>query len=179
MNKPIVIICGADRTGKTEIAKALAVRLNVPYYKAANEKANFLSEQGRFLNELRYADPARLDLLSQIGSGLIFDRGFPCERVYSWLYCRETDEMMLDRLDQRFAELGTIVIHTTRASFAGYQDEDDPKLTSDVLATISQLYEKYLASLRCRHMTLYVDDNDLCRELYDITSFISGGRNER
>src|SRR5690349_8240574 len=58
----VVYVVGPDMCGKTEISRALARKLALPYYKASSEHGAFLKKQERFINDIRYACPARLDL---------------------------------------------------------------------------------------------------------------------
>jgi hypothetical protein len=173
--KPIIIVCGADRCGKTEIAKALSSRLCVPYYKASDEHRTFLHNQDKFLNDLRYADPARLDLLKQLNTGLVFDRSFPCEAVYSKYFGRQTDDAMLTWLDAQYAALNTHIVlcRRTNSGFRDVVDDLDPSLAGDSLVKLSDMYEQFLAKSKCHCMRLYVDDENLVREIDEIIGWMN------
>ena len=168
----IVFLVGADRCGKTQIGHELSRRLGLPYYKAATEHAGFLKNQDRFINDIRYSCPARLDLLKQVGTGIVYDRGFPCEWVYSQFYNRKTDEEAIRYLDDEYAKLGASIILCTRSSFEGIVDDLDDRLNGESLQEISNLYETFLKSSKCKTLKLIVDDEDLQREISDILNFL-------
>lgn len=169
----IVILCGPDRCGKTQIAKALSQRLGAIYYKASGEHGNFLGKQDKFINELCYADPARLDLIKQSGMSIVFDRGFPCEYAYSRYFGRETDKSVLYWLDDEYSRLGAVIVFATRLSFAGIQDDLDPTIDSTQLNKISACYDAFMLRTKCRHLKLFVDDENLERELDEIDEFMN------
>lgn len=168
----IVFLVGPDMTGKSQIGHELSKRLSIPYYKASTEHAGFLKNQDRFINDIRYSCPARLDLLKQIGSGVIYDRGYPCEWVYSRIYSRTTDESAIRYLDDEYSRLGATIVLCTRSSFKGIVDDLDERLNEEKLQRISDLYEEFLGTSRCRVMRLNVDDEDLVREVNDIIKFL-------
>jgi len=170
----IVLVVGPDMCGKTQIAKALAVKLGATYYKASNEHKRFLGDQNSFLNELRFADPARLDIIKQSGVSIVFDRGFPCEFVYSQYFGRTTDTAVLLELDRQYAELGAVIVFATRMSFDGISDDLDDRIGPEQLKYISSLYDTFIQATRCSVLKLYVDDEDLVRELTDIEWFMKG-----
>jgi thymidylate kinase len=173
----LVFLEGCDRTGKTNIAKALSAATGIPRFKATSEHDAYLSskvsKRELFLNQLRYADPRVCDLLKQTGQSVIFDRGFPSEYVYSQVMNRETDMKMLMHLDEEWSKLGTIVIICHRSSYEGIVDDLDPKITASVLQTLTDMYKNVFASWsKCKIHTLCVDDEDLQREVNDVLSFI-------
>ena len=175
MMKPIVVICGPDMTGKTQIAHALAKKLGVPYYKSSDEHRTFLQDQNKFINDLRYGDPARLDLLKQLDTGLVFDRGYPCEAVYAKYFGRQTDDVMLAWLDEQYAALNAHIIlcRRTNEGFQNIADDLDPNLAGDNLVRLSDMYEEFLGRSKCHCMRLYVDDENIERELDDIFRWIN------
>lgn len=176
MTQHIVFFVGPDRCGKTEIAKATARRLNVPYFKASSEHDSYLSSKvtrrEAFLNQLRYADPRVFDVLKQSGHSLVFDRGFPCEWVYSRVFDRETDPTMLRHMDEMWSTIDARVVFCHRSSYEGIVDDLDPKITARVLRDIHVEYENFFVWSRCRHLSLNVDDEDLTREVDDVTRFL-------
>ncbi len=163
---------GPDRCGKTEIAKALSKRLGISYFKASSEHQAFLSKQEQFINDLRHADPRIYDLLAQTGLSIIFDRGYPCEAAYSKFFKRLTDENMLQRVDELYASLNAKIIICTRASFNGIQDDLNPNLDETALQQISDLYMEFAKWTKCQTHILYVDDEDINRELSELLNFL-------
>lgn len=159
--------------GKTEIARATATALRVPYFKASSEHESFLSSRvtrrEAFLNQLRYADPRVFDVLKQTGYSLVFDRGFPCEAAYSRVLGRETDETMLSHMDEMWASIDAHIILCYRENgYAGIVDDLDPTIEATTLKEIEAAYFDFVRSTRCHVLRLPVDDEDLGREVSDI-----------
>jgi len=166
MSRQLIMFVGPDRCAKTTIAKALSEKNNFYYYKANDEAQNFLYRQDRFIHLLRYADPARFDLIAQLKDvSIVLDRGFPCEAVYSTYFNRKTDSLMLQKLDQLFSNLNGKIIFCTRKDFINIYDDKNSSMN---LKIISSLYESYLQTIKTQVIRLDVDDNNLQRQLSDI-----------
>lgn len=168
----IVFFCGPDRCGKSEMSKELSKRLGLPYYKASTEHSGFVSNQDRFILDIRYSCPARLDLLKQIGTGIVYDRGYPCEWVYSRFFNRQTDESAIWWLDDQYANLGAKIIIPVRRSYTGIVDDLNPSIDEIKLSELTSLYGEFSKKTKCEVLELYVDDENLERELIDIMSFL-------
>jgi hypothetical protein len=170
----IIIFCGADMTGKTEISKALSKKLDIPYFKASTEKNNFKKSPEFFINEMRYADPRMIDIIKQTGLSLIMDRGFPCEWVYSHAFNRETDNTATFKSDKEFSKLGAKIIICYRNYYDGLIDPDRPDLLiPSKLLEINDLYFKFTKISSCETYCLNVEDENIERELNEILSFIN------
>lgn len=172
---PIIIVCGPDKCGKTNIARALAKELRVPYYKDSREQHQFVNGMEAFYNDLLHADPARLDLLAQLNTGLVFDRGYPCEWVYSRFFNRRSSDAMIQWLDEKYAALGAKIVVPIRRSYEGIVDDLNPLLAGSQLQRLEDLYTEFLVTSRCGWIKLYVDDEDLTREVNVIMSFLQMG----
>lgn len=173
VKKQLVLLCGGpDRCGKTNILRELERRLHVPYFKASGEHNNFLTSQNNFVNELRYADPRFCDLLYQTGHSVLVDRAYMCEWVYSQFFDRETDMRMLRVMDSMYAKLGAKILICTRKSFLGIKDDLDSNIDEEALQKISSLYMEFVKWTRCETYVLYVDDEDLDREVTEILEFV-------
>jgi len=172
----IIMFCGADMCGKTQIAKELSRRIGVPYFKATSEHDTYLSSKlprgEAFIQQLRHADPRLFDVLRQTGYSLVFDRAYPCEWVYSKVMHRETDHEMLDHMDEMWASLGTVIVICYRSSYAGIVDDLDSKINADVLQELTDTYFDFAKLTRCKVLNLNVDDEDLNREINEILEFI-------
>lgn len=176
MNQRLVFVCGPDMCGKTQIAHELANRLDVPYFKASSEHTSYFSRQDRFLNELRFADMRVADLLAQTGYSLVFDRGYPCEWVYSRVMSRQTDLEILRREDDVYAQLGACIVVCYRSSYLGIVDDLDPGITAGTLAALNDEYREFVRTFtKCRVLMLCVDDEDLDREVNEIVKFLQEG----
>ena len=102
------MIVGPDGLGKTPLTAELCRLLEKPSFKFPFEKDIFkgsLSGGKSLLFDLGLAH-----FLKQTGFSCIFDRGYPCEYVYSKVYGRETDLDMIYAIDQMHASLETTII---------------------------------------------------------------------
>lgn len=170
------MIVGPDMTGKTHIAKRLEedTGFHVRYFKASSEHASFLGDQKSFLQELRYADPRVCDFIRQVGCSVIMDRAYPCEYAYAMFFGRETDGRALEFIDEQYAALGAKVLICTRKSFAGIKDDLNPRIDETALTKLSGLYQDFARWTKCQTYTLYVDDEDLDREVREAMDFLNG-----
>lgn len=168
----ILFFVGPDMCGKTQIAQALSRVIDVPYFKATSEHASYLSGPNQFINQLRYADMRVFDMLKQTGHSVIFDRGYPCEFVYSKAFGRETDERVLALEDESYASLGAKVVICHRSSYEGIQDDLDSNIKESKLQELHNLYQEFAAWTKCDVLNLNVDDEELEREVADVLKFI-------
>ena len=163
--------------GKTQIAKEVSRRTGIPYFKATSEHDTYLSskttKREAFLNQLRYADPRVFDVLKQTGHSIIFDRGFPCEWVYSKVMGRDTDLSMLQHMDEMWASIDARIVVCYRTSYLGIVDDLDPKITSHMLDALSSEYMEFARNYtKCKVHLLCVDDEDLDREVTEVMRFL-------
>lgn len=174
---------GPDMCGKTQIAKAVSHVTGVPYFKASSEHDSYLSSKvtrrEAFLNQLRYADPRVFDVLKQTGHGIVFDRAYPCEMVYSSVMGRETDHTMLDHMDAMWASLGTQVVVCYRSSYEGIVDDLDAGIDAATLRRLHEGYESFSRMTRCEVLRLNVDDENLLREVEAVLAFMGYGAHDR
>lgn len=172
MTQQIIVFSGPDRCGKTQIAHELSRRTGIPYFKASTEHQSFLDEQDKFLMQLRHADPRVLDLLMQTNHSIIMDRGWPCEYAYSRFFGRETDLAQLRRIDSGYAALGALVVVCVRTSYLGITDDLDSRLGADELSAIDANYRDFIEWTRCKTKLLYVDDENIDREINELMPII-------
>jgi thymidylate kinase len=163
MSQKIIIVDGPDGCGKTEISKAISQKLGIPYYKFAGERKFW--EQGNFLDVLHHWDPARFDLFDQCGYSIVMDRSYPSEWVYSLVFGRETDKLMLEHIDDWAARLKTTIIIPQRRDYS--KNRDDDLVPNDKLQQIHDVYSEFFWWTRCHTIKMFVDDldNDLEKEL--------------
>lgn len=173
MKQQIIAVVGPDMCGKTEISKALSKSMNLPYFKASSEHETYLKHPDRFIHQLRYADTRMVDFLKQTGASVVFDRAWPCEYAYSKVFDRQTDLTVLERIDREMASLGTRIIVCHRTSYKGIVDDIDPNIKEDRLVTLDQAYIEFTTFTRCSTLVLNVDDENLKRELSDISTWLS------
>ena len=146
-NRLIVILDGPDMTGKSEIGRELAHRADAIYFKNDIERQMFGSSEEYFLGAIRYGLPHILSLLRQSEFGLVLDRSYPSEWVYSRAFNRPTDEDAIRLCDAQFAELGGHVVITRRKSYEGIVDDTHPHLVNtEMLKKLDGLYECILCA---------------------------------
>lgn len=176
LGQRIVFFVGPDMCGKTNIAHAVSQATGIPCFKASSEHDSYLSSKASkreaFLNQLRYADPRVFDVLKQTGYSLIFDRGFPCEAVYSRVMGRETDQVMLAHMDEMWASIDARVVFCHRSSYAGIVDDLDPNIKEVTLQRLHNAYVDFANVTRCKVLRLNVDDEDIVREVSEVVGFI-------
>lgn len=170
--QPIVICDGSDRTGKSNIVAELSRRTGLPIFKAQVQKKFFMSDGKGFLPLLRYGETMLADYLEQTGNGGIFDRLWTSERVYSTHFGRETDNVVLEQLDEAYARMDALIVVCSRTNFSGFVDEDVTSVGSDQLACIDALYREEMRRWRTRSELLIVDDEDLDREVKQILAWM-------
>lgn len=179
---PIIIIDGVDMCGKTEIAKKLSSKLESmgffsPYFKN-NKEREFFGTSGAaeyFKNTLRYGMGYFTNYLEQSGAGIVLDRCYPSEFVYSRLFSRETDHEALTLCDMKFSELNAKIILTYRTSYEGRSDDTHPELiSSEIMEKLDSLYRQFASQSRCLVKMLNVDDENLEREVSECLEFVMG-----
>lgn len=171
----VIFLVGADMCGKTQIAQALSQKLQIPYFKPSEERQTFVNNQSKFLFDLKYADPRMADFLWQSGYSVVFDRGFPCEWVYSKLLNRETDDVALRHVDNVYASIGAKIVVTYRSSYVGIIDDIDSSLKEEKLEVIDRLYREFAKWSNCSVMFLNVDSENLDWEVEEICKFLHNG----
>jgi len=164
-------------SGKTQIAQELSRRTDIPYFKASSEHGAYLSskveKRDLFLNQLRYADPRVADLLKQTKQSVIFDRGYPCEWVYSKVMARDSDATMLFHLDDVWSDMGAKIVLCHRSSYLGIVDDLDPKINSHTLDALHDEYWHFANHVtKCQVHKLNVDDENLDREVDEVIKFM-------
>ena len=102
----IILVEGLDRSGKSTIAKKLSNILNIPYFKF--EKHRYWEEK-KYELATYFDQPYLCELLKQTNYSLIIDRGYPSEFAYAPLFDRELDLNFLRKVDDSFAESGTVI----------------------------------------------------------------------
>ena len=80
---------------------------------------------------------------------------------------------VLKALDTAYQKMNARILICTRKNFDGIQDDLDPRLDSNALKEIHLLYMKFVQWTNCNVKVLYVDDEDLDREIKEILEFIN------
>lgn len=201
MKQQVIIFCGPDRCGKTEIANELSKKINVPVFKSKwehftmkfeknenftndcdlleeysdskHKKTSNVEMNVKFVDQLRIADPRIADFIVSTKTSVIFDRSWPCEWVYSRLFNRETSVDTIKLLEKMYKSIDAKIVICVRNSYVGISDDIDERITSDKLQQIHDLYLEFSKWTKCKYMLLNVDDENLERETNEVISFLT------
>jgi len=167
-----IVIEGTDQCGKTEIAKELASRLGMVYFKNRVEWKVFDDNPEKaFDGIVRFGDPMLLDFIDQSGSKVIFDRAWPSEWVYSNVFNRESFTEGVRSLDNWHALNNTHIIICTRKNLK-VDDLFPEKLNLKRVKEIDNEYREFAKWTNCKCHFLSVDDENLDREIDEILDFL-------
>lgn len=178
MRQRIYIFDSPDGTGKTEIAKGLSWRIDVPYFKMTTEHENW--RKGTFKEALRFDQTYIAEFLRQTRYDAILDRAYPAEWVYSRVFKRDTDELVLHKVDKQFADLGTTIIIPLRQDYSS--SRPDEVVPREKLRELHDAYLQFAQWTKCNVIKLYVDDfdNDLNKEIEAIyKGFVRNDQGQR
>ena len=171
----IVILDGPDGCGKTNIADALSEILEISVFKNKGEWKFFSQEDNGFFKTcLKYSHTHLLEFLQQTDYGVIFDRAYPSEYVYSQVFNRETDHDILRWCDKKCAQMGVKIIIPIRSDYSNVVDQFD-FVDETILNDVHRKYIEFSNWTECECMILNVDDEDLDREIKEISSFLNIG----
>ena len=159
---------GPDRCGKSEIAAELSRQTGVPVFKNSGEWFTDLRDPSYFKNLLVYGATFLADFMQQTKVSVIMDRNYASEWVYSKYFNRETDLEILRKVDEKFAAAGGRFVICRRKSYNGIRDDLHDYVDSETLAGIDALYDEFATWTKCKAITIWVDDEDLDREIKEI-----------
>lgn len=163
---------GPDRAGKSEIAQELSRQLGVPYFKNTGEWSTDLKDPSYFKNLLVYGGTFLIDFIHQTRPDAILDRHYPSEWVYSRFFNRETNEEVVRKIDEKFAQSGGKIILCRRKSYLGIQDDLHAYVDCSVLEGLDRLYDEFTKWSKCPILTVWVDDENLEREVREIREWL-------
>ena len=173
MNTKHIVIEGTDQCGKTEIAKELASRLGMTYFKNRIEWKVFdHNPEKAFEGIVRFGDPMLLDFIEQSGISVVFDRAWPSEWVYSRAFDRKSFVEGIRILDEWHTAHNTHVIICTRENFKA-DDLFPQQLNVEKIKEIDHQYRDFIKWTNCKCYLLSVDDENLDREIEEILEFIN------
>lgn len=170
----VIIFDGPDRCGKTEMARELSRRLEIPVFKNPRESMFFEDDPGYFTKAMKYGDPVVYELLKQTGHSVILDRSYPSEFVYSQVFQRTTDWGMLRVVDDLAASFDVRIIVPYRTSYAGLRDEFE-SIDQGKLEKAHDLYDEFCQWTKCKTLRLCVDSENLEVEMLAIMAFMASG----
>ena len=150
----IIIFDSPDGTGKSNIAQGLSMRTGIPYFKMNTEHMNWHLK--RFRDALEFDQPYLVQLLKQSGYSLIIDRAYPAEWVYSKVYDRDTNDILLKDIDLMHADLGTTIVIPLRRDYS--KNRKDEVVDNAMLPKIHDKYLEFARWTACKTVKVYVDD---------------------
>ena len=168
----LIALEGPDRCGKSEIAAEVSRQLGIPVFKNSGEWFTDLRDPSYFKNLLTYGATFLADFLCQTRSSAIMDRNYASEWVYSKYFNRETDSEVLRKVDQKFAEAGGKIVICRRKSYNGICDDLHSYVDSHALEGLDSLYVEFEEWTRCEVLTIWVDDENLEREVAEIKRWL-------
>lgn len=162
-DQKIVIFDSPDGTGKTNIAQALSSQINVPYFRMDSQHDNW--RKGRFKDALEFDQTYISSFLRQTKTNVIIDRAWPSEWVYSKVYNRETNNELLEKIDDEFASMGAYVVIPLRRDYSNSRPDEVVK--PEELKPLHDKYVEFCEWTRCSTIQIYVDDfhNNLNKQL--------------
>jgi len=163
----LLIFEGPDCCGKTNIAKAVGERLNIPVYKSGREAEIFHDAEGQYLS-LKWANYEMIKLLETTKASVIFDRFFPSEWVYAQVFDRKTDLDLVKRYDTWWASLGGKIIWLDKHEMDG----EDELIPASKYNELRDLYFKYMSETKCDLFYLNTTDRDLELQVERICQFL-------
>lgn len=166
----ILFFEGADRTGKSNIAKALAEQHNLKVYK--NDLEFNLYRQSKtelFVLLLKYAAPVEYRM-AKLFDNIIFDRNYISEYVYATVFNRKTDINIIKNLDLLYCKLGAQIVFCYKTNYMAYDDEF---IDIDKIDKINKVYRNYLQTINTLPVIdLDTTDEDLTSQLRDLNNKI-------
>jgi thymidylate kinase len=173
MKKSILLALeGPDQCGKTQIAADLSRQLGIPVFKNSGEWFTDLRDPSYFKNLLTYGATFLADFLCQTRASAIMDRNYASEWVYSRHFGRATDERVLRKVDEKFAEAGGKIVICRRKSYNGIRDDLHSYIDSHELKGLDSLYQEFEKWTACEVLTIWVDDENLERETLEIREWL-------
>lgn len=167
-NNVLLSFEGPDKCAKTEISQELSRRLDIPYSKNTSEWSTDLKDPTYFRNLLIYGGTFLIDFIHQTRPSAILDRHYPSEWVYSRFFNRETNEEIIRKIDEKFAEANGKIILCRRKSYFGIQDDLHSYIDCGVLEGLDKLYDEFAQWTKCEIITIWVDDENLEREVNEV-----------
>ena len=168
----LIALEGPDMGGKTQIAAELSRQLGIPVFKNSGEWFTDLRDPSYFKNLLKYGATFLADFLCQTRASAIMDRNYASEWVYSRYFDRETDDAVLRKVDEKFAEAGGKIVICRRKSYNGIRDDLHSYIDSHELKGLDSLYQEFEKWTKCEVLTVWVDDENLERETLEIREWL-------
>lgn len=161
MKQKIIILEGADMSGKSTIAKALSARLGIPTFKPNRPNRNWDPDVN-----LKYLTEGVTQFIEQSGSSVILDRWHPSDFMYNRLFKREHNDMKVFDIDTRLSVLNTLIVYCYKDETAYLPDDVDADMVNPTMyKEMETLYRAFDGSSYCRSLWINTSDEDLEKQL--------------
>lgn len=167
MKQKVIILEGADRSGKTSISIELSRQLEIPRFKVQRNKYFW----DVFCN-INYLDEGVMQCIEQTGASIIFDRWIPSDYAYSKLFDRDISYRKIWEIDERLARLGAalIICHKQPEHFIA-DEEDKDFVNPSMYAKMFELYQEYSKQSKIKNIVfLDTSDENLQKQVLTIIS---------
>jgi len=81
--------------------------------------------------------------------------------------------VIMSKIDKKLSQMGAKIVICRRRSYNGIQDDLYSYIDSNALAQIDLLYEEFTKWTECDVYTLWVDDENLDREIKEIKEWLN------
>ena len=166
----VIFVEGPDETGKTHIAKALCEEFGLQYWKNEDNE-EFEKREFHTLLKFHYAKlPKMCKLFQGMESGVVFDRNFITEAVYSKVFNRPTYPEVLEQLNKDYAELKAVTVYCYKTD---YRKFEDPHVNVERMKEIEEEYMRYFMNhIEIPTLMLDTTDENLQRQIKTIKEFL-------
>jgi len=158
----LVIIEGLDKSGKSTLAKELAKKFKMDYFKSSYDPAHHFDTE----ESARYDWNFLLDVLSKTKVDIVFDRSFITQYVYS-TYFRgsnilkhyssfEEYHAIFKEYINKFLALGGIIVYLKRQDFDKIKLTDE-KFTQKDLINLQIRFDEILENTKINPVTSYFE----------------------
>jgi deoxyadenosine/deoxycytidine kinase len=161
---------GPDCVGKTTIAKELCERHGYIYHTVDNDSFFRDKKTDYFIQLLRHHYANLPKLAAQCRPGIVFDRNYISEAVYSCIFHRYTDGILIKRLDNVYRKLGAVVIFCYKNT---YKEYDDKYVSQDAIKDVMYEYQNYFFKSKLPVLRLDTEDRDIEKQIRTIDDFLA------
>lgn len=169
----IIHMEGPDRCGKTTIAKKLAKIYNLEYWRYSSVDETLRNDPNAFANILKYyysQIPQFAEMLINQNSGLILDRNYITEWVYSQLFGRASYPGIVKQLEKKYSEMNGVIIYCWKEDYGEFEDEF---VNKEQINEIKTLYGIYLLNhAKMPILSLNTTNENLEEQLKTINDFL-------
>ena len=161
----VILMEGSDLCGKSTIAKELAKRLKIPYYKGKGPTNIQASIKDRAIAELNQIT----DFLEQTNHSVVIDRNYLSEWVYGSVFHREIDEAHLKEIDDKYSKMDAVNIIVTASDEVlekRFEKRGDRMIDMAGIIMVKEKYDRVSQSIKTPVIT--IENNDDVEEVIDL-----------